>query len=303
MRPELLVVFAALLWSAGGLGVKACALGAMQVAGLRGAFAALAMLLLTRWYPGWSVAELRRALARPWVLAAAVAYAAMVVCFVASAKLTTAANAILIQYTAPLYVVVVGWRLLGEKPRAQDLVAVVGCLLGLLLCVGSDRSGLGGARLGNLLAVVSSLGFAALPLCLRADQRALQRRHADERPEVAAMVAMIAGNLLASSTLLLDVGALAQIDARELAITGALGVFQIAVPYVLYGMAVGRMSALKSSLLAFVEPVLTPVWVYAGLGERPSRGAILGGAVILAALSVQAMRRAPRAPVEPAATH
>ncbi len=296
-RPELLVIAAACLWSSGGLGVKAIAhLPALAIAGLRGFFAALVMAAVTWWMARREGTRIAPLLTRPWVLGAALAYALTVVSFVLSARLTTATNAILIQYTGPVYVAVLSWPLLGERPRSIDWLAMAGCLLGMLVCVSGEMQGILGeagvsaSMRGIGFAVLSSFGFAALPLCLRLDLRR------SERPSrVAPMAAMTLGNALAALAILWAPQAVLGVDAHDAGIAAFLGIAQIAIPYVLYGLAVQRMSALKSSLLAFVEPVLTPLWVFLGMGEIPSVAAGIGGAIILAALALQSSARKPAA--------
>lgn len=294
-RPEMLVITAAFLWSSGGVGVKSIqALPALAIAGLRGFFAALTMAGVTLFIARRQGARIRSLLTRPWVLGAALAYAVTVVSFVVSARLTTATNAILIQYTGPVYVAVLSWPLLGERPRPIDWLAMAGCMLGMLVCVSGELNGVlgvGGMSAsvrGIGFAVLSSLGFAALPLCLRLDLRA-----PGASGSVAPMAAMTLGNMLAALAALWVWRDVVAVGLHDLSITAFLGIGQIAIPYVLYGLAVQRLSALKSSLLAFVEPVLTPLWVYLGVGEIPSAAAGIGGAIILTALAVQSARRQP----------
>ena len=102
-------------------------------------------------------------LRRPLVWAAGASYALMVVCFVLAARRTTAANAIFIQYTGPIYVAVLGGPMLGEKLRRTDLFAVAGCIVGMALAFGGELGG--GRAAGNVLALFSSFGFAGLPCC------------------------------------------------------------------------------------------------------------------------------------------
>lgn len=292
-RPELLVVIAAFLWSSGGLGVKSItALPALAIAGLRGLFAALTMAVVTTWLARRKRVPVLPMMRRPWVLATALAYAITVVSFVLSARLTTATNAILIQYTGPVYVAVMSWPMLGERPRPLDWLAVVGCLLGMLVCVSGERLELGDSMLGIGFAVISSLGFAALPLCLRKDN-ASALAEGGAADGIAPMVAMTLGNTLAASTLLFVPNAVLDASSHDLGIAAYLGIGQIAIPYVLYGLAVQRISALKSSLLAFVEPVLTPLWVFLGVGEVPSTRAGVGGLIILVSLAIQSSVKKP----------
>jgi drug/metabolite transporter (DMT)-like permease len=286
-RAALLVVAAALLWSTGGVGVKVADAEPMVIAGLRSAFALVFMagvLVVTVRRAGSGAAGVLELLRRPLVWGAAVAYAVMVVCFVLSARRSTAANAIFIQYTGPVYVALLSGPMLGERVGARDVFAVVACVVGMGLAFGGELGG--GRTAGNLLAVVSSLGFAGLPLLLRLDQRK-EERAAEHAP----LVAMTLGNVIATAVALPAMIAHPARDAKTLAVVAGLGVFQIGVPYVLYGIAVRRLRALESSLLATIEPVLNPLWVLFATGEAPSPLALAGGAVIVVAVAAQAVGR------------
>lgn len=299
----LLVIAAATLWSTGGVGVKTAVAEPMVIAGLRSVFALAFMaivlgVVLRR--AGLGLATLRALLVRPLVWGAAASYAMMVVCFVLAARRTTAANAIFIQYTGPVYVALLGGKLLGEKVTRRDLVAVGGCVAGMALAFGGE---LGGGRMeGNLLALLSSFGFAGLPLLVRLDQMRLESETAGSLEGAAAhapLVAMSLGNAIAAVA---SIPALAahpvsgDTASRTYAVLIALGTLQIGLPYVLYAIAVRRLRALESSLLATIEPVLAPVWVVLATGERPSPLAIAGGAMIVLAVVAQAAR--PRKKIE-----
>jgi DME family drug/metabolite transporter len=292
----LLVLAAAALWSTGGVGVKVANAEPLVIAGLRSAFALAFMsivLLVTMRRRGEGARELFALLRRPLVWAAAASYALMVVMFCLSARRTTAANAIFIQYTGPVYVALLSTKLLGEKPSAGDYGAVFASLAGMALTFGGE---LGGGRMeGNLLAVLSSFGFAGLPLLLRIEE---QRRSEPLAP----LVAMSLGNAIAAVVALPACIGHPPADRRTWLVLIALGTFQIGLPYVLYGMAVRRLRALESSLLAMIEPVLSPIWVLLATGEKPSVMAALGGAVIVASVALNAIHRSLRQKTRPASS-
>jgi drug/metabolite transporter (DMT)-like permease len=287
----LLVIAAALLWSTGGVGVKVADAEPLVIAGLRSAFALSFMLVVVAAQLRSRTGVIASLMKRPLVWAAAASYALMVVMFVLAARRTTAANAIFIQYTAPIYVAFLGGPLLGEKPSRRDLVAVVACVAGMALTFGGELGG--GRALGNVLAILSSFGFAGLPLLLRVDQKKLPAEVAAHAP----LVAMSLGNALA---VLVSLPAIVghppsgPAQGRTLLVLFLLGTLQIGLPYVFYGIAVRRLRALESSLLATIEPVLSPVWVLAATGERPTALAAAGGAVILSAVVVQALGKRTR---------
>lgn len=282
-----LVLAAAVMWSTGGLGVKL--LGgceARTIAGLRAVFAALVMgaALLHAASPSRIALVLRR----PRVWGAAVSYAVMVVCFVVAAKLTTAANAILLQYTAPIYVAIVSPFLLREKVSTRDALAVLVTFAGMILFFIGDLSFDG--KVGNAFAIVSSFGFAGLPVLLRLDDRARSRAGEDEEPTTP-LVAMTLGNVLAALVCLPRVVAASPPSASAWLVIAALGGLQIALPYLLYARAVRVLPALESSLLASIEPILSPVWVFLLADERPGRSAVVGGGLIVCAVAFQATKK------------
>ncbi|MDB5217456.1 MAG: hypothetical protein JWO86_5383 [Myxococcaceae bacterium] len=293
----LLVIAAAALWSTGGVGVKVAVAEPMVIAGLRSVFALAFMLVVLTIglkKSGDGLALVVALLRRPLVWAAAAGYALMVVCFVLAARRTTAANAIFIQYTGPVYVAMLGGPLLGERVTRRDLFAIGGCLVGMALTFGGELGG--GRAAGNVLAIFSSFGFAGLPLLLRLDQKRLlavaddgaRARLAGHAP----LVTMALGNAIAALVALPAMIAhpvSGETATRTYLVLAGLGFFQIGLPYVLYAVAVRRLRALESSLLATIEPVLSPVWVALATGETPTPLAIAGGAMIVLSVAAQAV--------------
>jgi len=299
VSPTLLIVAAALLWSAGGIGVKSADGNAMAIAGWRAVFAApvLALAFFTestlagkggvaaRYQPknpARAIALAKRPLA--WV--AAISYATMVVAYVVSTKLTTAANSILIQYSGPVYVALLSGPLLGERVRASDWASVALSIAGMVLFF-FDRVSASGLA-GNLVAILSSFGFAGVPLAMRLELK--KHPQSKEVESLAPYVAMILGNILAA-LVCLPMMIAHPLGARSVTIVLFLGVFQIGCAYWLYGRAVGKMPAVRSSLIACVEPILNPMWVLVLYGEKPARWALAGGAIILASVALQATAR------------
>jgi len=286
------VLLAAVLWSSGGLGVKSVEASALSLAGYRSLFAIPVLVLAAS-------LEARRKQISPWpmlrrkyVWMAAVSYAVMVTSFVASAKLTTAANAILLQYTGPIYVALLSWPLLRERVRVIDWVATAGCVLGMVLFFLDKVSAEG--RLGNLFAIASSFGFAGVPLLMRLEQRA----QGASWPGLAAspFVAMALGNAVSVLFCAREMIAHPLATPSAWLIVLGLGAVQIGAAYWLYGSAVGRMPALRSTLLATIEPILSPVWVALFRGELPTRWAVAGGSVILFSVTAQALVKGARQP-------
>jgi len=289
------VLAAALLWSSGGLFIKAVSLDALGVTMWRSLLAGAALACFTRTRPP----NPRRASRLEWALA--VSYALMLVFFVSATKLTTAANAIFLQYTAPLYVLVLSPLFLAERPSRLDLLCVAVAFGGMgLFFVGKlETDDLG----GNLCALTSGAAFAAFLTLLRAPGCVPATRPRS----------MILGNALLVVTLAavnLARGTSAPFTPGPGDIAGlvVLGVFQIGLAYAFFGFGIHRVAALEASLIGMLEPVLNPVWVFAFLGETPGQWAVAGGTVIIAAVTVRTVaaergRRPPTPADEPLVVH
>jgi drug/metabolite transporter, DME family len=252
-----LILAAAALWSTAGAAIKLCSLSAWQISLGRSLVAAGVLWLFL---PG--------ARARPsrgtWAVASA--YAVTVVLFTLANKLTTSANAIFLQDTAPLYVLLLSPLLLGERPSRGELLAVPLFLVGLLLFF-RDRL-TPGQLSGNLIALLSGVAFA---LCILG----LRRLGGSNAP------ALLLGNLLAAAASFPGALGGSPLTARDLAIVLFLGVFQLGLSYALFARGLRHTPATEASLLALLEPVLNPVWTFLLAGERPGPWALAGGGLVL----------------------
>jgi drug/metabolite transporter (DMT)-like permease len=265
---------AAVLFSTGGAAIKAAGFGAWQVTSFRSGVAALAILAMAP--------EARRGWSRRAVLVG-VAYAACLTLFVLANRLTTSANTIFLQSTAPLYLAILGPWLLKEPTRRQDLgfMGAIGAGLALVF-VGVEPPVVTAPDpvRGNLMAVGSGV-FWALTVCGLRWMGAASGEHGS------AAAAVASGNLIAflvALPLALPVGGHSPADW---AIVTYLGVFQIALAYVFVTRALAVIPALEASLILLIEPVLNPVWAWVVQGERPGPWALLGGAVILGATTTK----------------
>ncbi|MFZ5927673.1 MAG: DMT family transporter [Acidobacteriota bacterium] len=270
MQSRWLVLAAALLFSTGGAAIKSTMLTSWQTAGLRSAVAAVALYLL--------LPQARRLRdGRAWLVG--IAYALTLVFFVQANKLTTSANAIFLQSTAPAYLLVLGPLLLHEKPRRRDLIVAAALACGMaLFLTGSELSAATAPdpRTGNLWAAASGLTYAFALTGLR--WQAHYSGHAD-----AALSTITAGNVLAALLCLPRAMPIAHAQAIDWAVVGYLGIFQIGVAYWCLTRGMRDVPAFEASILLLAEPVLNPVWTWLWLGERPGAQALAGGAVILAA--------------------
>ena len=261
-RGALLVAAAALLWSLGGLGIKSVPEPPLKIAFYRSTFAAVALLVLLRPF---------RPPRRAWFAAAVGAYAACLVTFVVATKWTTAANAIFLQYTGVVWVLLAAPLVLGERRRREDVAAIAAAVLGMALFF-ADRLDSRGLA-GDFVAFLSSLFFAFLVLALRRERGA------------GAEAAVAWGNVAAAVALLPFVGGDLAVSARSLGWLAFLGVFQVGAAYALFVRGLRHVPAATASLIGMLEPAANPVWVYLLLGERPTARAVIGGVIILAAVA------------------
>ncbi|MBK7126253.1 MAG: DMT family transporter [Dehalococcoidia bacterium] len=268
------VLGAAILWSSGGLFIKWVSLDALGVTMWRSLLAGVVMWAIARppMRPPWKTGKLT------WGIA--ISYALTLVMFVAATKLTTAASAIFLQYTAPLYLLVTGAVFLHERATKTDFATVAVAFGGMaLFFVGKLDAD---AMTGNALAAASGVTLAAMFTLLRAPGCAVETR-----PE-----AMVWGNiLLVVGLFAVNLGRRTSApftpDLSDLAGLVFLGVVQIGFAYLLFGYGVAHVQALEASLIGMLEPVLNPVWVFLFLGETPGWWAVLGGAIIIAAVAAR----------------
>ena len=263
--PLLLVFAAAFLWSTGGLFIKWTTLAGLELSFWRSFFAIFTVAIFTR-HEGFGLNRV--------TAAASALYAILIILFVMATKTTTAANAIFLQYTAPVYMLILEPLIYKEKFRSRDLITVLVCLGGMaLFFVGQLRPQ---DVTGNILALASGFCFALYFLLLR---------HPRAR-EVNRASSVIYGNTLAViMTAPWGLAVLTSLTAHDLVGVSYLGVIQLGISYMLFtsGMARGVRS-LDAGIVCYIEPVLNPVWVFLVLGERPSAWALLGGAIIIVAV-------------------
>lgn len=289
-QARLSVLAAALLFSVGGAGIKACALTNWQVASFRSGIATVAFWLL--------MPEARRGFTRPvWLVS--LAYAATVLLFVLANKLTTSANTIFLQSASPLYILLLGPALLHERSRAFDWGIIALIATGLSLFFIGAEPPLRTAPdpfLGNLLAAIAGITWALTVMGLRWIGKA--GGSSGSAPAV-----VIAGNLIAFVAGLPFALPVAASSPLDWAIVAGLGVVQIGVAYVFLTRAMRHVPALEASVLLLLEPALNPLWAWIIHGERPGPWSNAGGLLILGATGLKtwldsrsSSRSGPRAP-------
>ena len=277
LRNRLLLVATAVLFSTGGAGIKAASFTAWQVASFRSAVAAVALLLV--------VPEARRGWR--WRIApVGAAYAATLILFVLATRMTTAANAIFLQATAPLYLLLLGPWLLREPIRRSDIGFMAALAAGMsLFALGHQRAvaTAPNPHTGNELALASGLAWALTLVGLRW----LSRRKAGS----AGMAAVTAGNIMAFLAALPMALPVASVSRSGVAVILYLGVFQIGLAYWCLTRAVRHVTAFEATTTLLLEPVLNPVWTWLIHGESPGAWPLAGGAVILSATAIHAWRQ------------
>lgn len=256
-----LAFLAGVLWSLGGLLIKQVQWNPLAISGVRSAIAALVLLAFLR-QPRitWSWAQ----------VGAAIAYVGTVTLFVAANKLTTAANAILLQYAAPVYVALLGAWLLKERVTLLDWVAITIVIGGMALFF-FDKLTVGGWW-GNALAIASGVTFATMIVLLRMQK--------DGSPIESVLIGNVLTALIGVPFMLQGWPSLSSWPGLIL-----LGVFQLGLSYALYSTAIKHITALEAALIPVVEPILNPVWVFLFMGEAPGPYALIGGVMVLVAVT------------------
>jgi drug/metabolite transporter (DMT)-like permease len=266
-----MIAATATLWATGGLLIKLVNLGPLATASIRSTIAAV-FLFATAQKPRfrWSWAQ----------LLCGVAHAAAMIMFVAATKMTTAANAILLQYCAPVFVAVFSFAVLGERIGVVDWVSLAAVLGGLVLFF-LDRLTLAGSW-GNILAIGSGVAFAWVHLLLRYQKAGSPAG------------SLILGNVI--SAVVCAPWAFERMpDARSWVALVLLGTVQLGVSNMLYARAIRRVKAVESAIILMIEPVLNPILVLLVLGERPGPWAMAGGVVVFAVVAVRSVLVAGRA--------
>ena len=270
------LVLAALLWSTGGLLIKHVDWPPLAVAGGRGFFAAVFLWATQR--------NLRFTFSWPQIIGA-VTYAGCTIAFCTATKLTTAANAILLQYTAPIWIALFGSWLLGERATRMDWITIAVVLGGMGIFLADGLAV--GHLLGDSIAILAGVFFAAMTMAFRYQK--------DSSP----LESILLGNLLA-----FVIGLPWMIDSPAPSASGwgalvALGFVQLGLSYRLYSRAIKHVTALQAVIIPVIEPLLNPVWVLLAVGEKPTPLALTGGAIVLSAVTLRAtiLIRSSRLPV------
>jgi drug/metabolite transporter (DMT)-like permease len=258
-RNVLLLLAAAILWSLGGVLIKSVDWTPLAIAGAR---SLIALLVIGLVMPG-----VFRKISRQSI-PGAIAYSATVILFVVATKLTTAANAIFLQYTAPIYIAIISPWFLHESTKWQDWLLILFALTGVAIFF-LDQLSLEGLS-GVIAALGSGLAFAWLTVLMR-HQRA-------GSPEAVVFL----GNAITVLFALPWMFPVMKIQQNGPWLL-LLGTVQLAIPYLLYSLAIRHVRALDASIISIIEPILNPIWVMLVTSEHPSFWSMVGGSIVLAA--------------------
>lgn len=258
-------IIAALIWSTSGVLIKLIHQDAFTILCYRSMYAGLFFLLVFRME---ALRIDRRA------LMISLFYAPLLICFVTSTKLTTAANAIFLQYIAPAIVLVIEPKILGVRMKRYNLITVLVCILGLSFFL-FEQKNTGQHWLGDGIALLSGFFSAGLLLSLRFSNRSQQ------------MSGILLGNILVVLVTLPFFFKSPSATTSEHFMLAFLGLIQIGLGFLLFTYGQRRIPAVESSLIAMIEPIFNPVWVVIWYGEQPALWSIIGGIIILTTLAIR----------------
>lgn len=268
------MVTTAILWSIAGLFIKVIDWNPIAIAGLRSLIASIIIVVAVR--------PRQFTFSRPQVLAAITSTATMML-FVSANKMTTAANAILLQYFAPVLTVFISAAVLKERSRPEHYLAIVFVAGGMLLMF-FDKLG-GGKLLGNILAIISAVTLSIYFVCMRMQK--------DGSPiESIVLAHWLTAAICLAISLFLPVP---KFTVPSILAIITLGAVQVGVTGLLFAFAIKRISATQANLIAVIEPVCNPLWVFIVLGETPGATALIGGTVVIAAVTASSLVNVRRA--------
>jgi drug/metabolite transporter (DMT)-like permease len=254
----------AFLWSIAGLFIKVIDWNPIAIAGLRSLIASVVILIYLR-HPRFHFSF-------PQV-AASIALAATMLLFVSANKTTTAADAILLQYLAPLLTAFTGAIMLKERTRVEHFIAFPFVAAGMIMMFFGEIGG--GKLFGNTLAVMSAVTFSFYFIFMR-----MQKEGSPLESNL--MAHWLTAGVCMITSLFLPVP---HITGLSLAAIAVLGVIQIGIPAILFAFAIKRVSAVSATLIAVIEPVCNPIWVFLAIGESPGVNTLLGGGIIVLAVT------------------
>ncbi|MBI3165501.1 MAG: DMT family transporter [Anaerolineales bacterium] len=259
------LVITAILWSTSGLFVKILDWQPVAILAGRSLFASIVFLIYLRRLPTQFGL---------WQLLAAGMFILTQFLFITSTKLTTAANSIFLQYTGPIYVILLAYWFLGEKPTRTDWLAMLVIFIGLTLFFGDELSSEG--LYGNLLAILSGVTGAVMMVSFRAQK--------DGNPAESNLIAFLVTATFGFPFIMKETW-----TVNSWLILAFLGIVQIGFAFIFFTKGIRHIPALEANLIGTLEPVLNPIWVFLFYGESMGRYAFIGGLVVLSGVILSAV--------------
>lgn len=263
------ISFTAFLWSTSGFFIKYLSIGAFQISFFRSGIAAITIL---------TISLLRRKKFRfefdTVSNFASVFYAGILILFVIATKMTTAANAIFLQFTAPIYLVVLEPLFLKTKFESRNIITILICIAGMVLFFFGKLEI--GSIYGNLIAICSGICFAMFSLLIKYKKV----KHKSENTISSA----ITGNALVAVIAFIIIFPNLSLSLNETLCLLYMGSIQIGISYMIFNEGIKYVSATESMIIATLEAIFNPIWVFIGIGETPSIYSIFGGVIIFGAI-------------------
>ena len=261
------VFVAAIIWSSGGLFIKLVTLTPMQISFFRCSVAAITFAIIFR----------KRILQYNWLTVLnSVFYAGVLIFYVIAMKNTTAANAIFLQSTAPIYVLIFEPIINKTRYEKSNIITIGICFFGMILFFLGDLTQ--GQLEGNIYGLMAGILFAAFFFGMKKNDKKYQQS------------SIFLGNIFVALISLPFIFTIDELAFTDLWMVSFLGVFQIAIAYAFFSFGLKRDIAVEASIISMVEPMLTPLWVFIGYGEVPATTAIIGGLIIIAVISVRTIQ-------------
>lgn len=272
-KAMVLMAICAILWSVAGIFIKWISWNPLMIAGSRSLLSA-AVLALFMGYTG------RKLIINKYSILAGIGLAGTCICFVIANKMTTAANAIVLQYTAPIFILLLSAVFLKKKMNRGDLLVVFFTAIGIALFFFDKLSP--GNFVGNILGMVAGAFLAVMFLAVG------QAADDDSVRMSGILLAHLLTAAIGMSSLLFVPF---QTTSKEILFVVVLGIFQLGIPYILYSLASRHCTPLACSLIGTLEPLLNPVWVFLFYGEVPGNGALMGAVIVIVAISVWLIKK------------
>ena len=257
------MIIASVLWSIGGIFIKLINWNPMAIAGSRSAIAALVMMVYLKKFKF----KINKSM-----LICACSYSLLVILFVSANKLTTSANAILLQFTSPVWVALLSRAILKQKISRIDGITIIFVILGMTMFFVDELEM--SYLLGNILAILSGIVMAGMILLFQ------------QQKENSLVEITLLGNVI-TAIVGIPFYFISSPGMESVLPLFILGVFQLGIPYLLYVLAIPNVTAIDAVLIPVLEPLLNPLWVFIFAKESPTLFSLLGGGLVLLSVTVR----------------